>query len=403
MHYIDEDQNPDEETQAGSAASDATNADSDEEGMEDQPNSDEGGSGTGENDVEPETQTKAFNEVINAEMAQVEDSDVDESFKTSVLDELKGIFGELHLAKGQLIYIVVVLALVGSLIAGSFVFLFRFLGDDVGNVVAEKPKQEADSGPGFWQKLRDKIPDIGFGGEKNNEDSQDSDGDKPGSNPDRNQETSVVTEVGTDEARPLVDAVNSIEGLDRALIPFVPNIYIVLNALNEQENNQDLLAYYVRTFRQVRNIFNTDLFALLNNANDRKATFDQYLLDFKGYNAEVLLAYEDLRQEVEKLTETLTRIENLEQEIETNYINQAEALNSSILRAELVRFQELAKRRVVIRSELKAREQILNRYEDALPLISQKILAVEANKDAFIKGVKVTEFRQIDLDLVISE
>jgi hypothetical protein len=106
---------------------------------------------------------------------------------------------------------------------------------------------------------------------------------------------------------------------------------------------------------------------------------------------------------VEKLTETLTRIENLEQEIETNYINQAEALNSSILRAELVRFQELAKRRVVIRSELKAREQILNRYEDALPLISQKILAVEANKDAFIKGVKVTEFRQIDLDLVISE
>jgi hypothetical protein len=403
MHYIDEDQNPDEETQAGSAASDATNADSDEEGMEDQPNSDEGGSGTGENDVEPETQTKAFNEVINAEMAQVEDSDVDESFKTSVLDELKGIFGELHLAKGQLIYIVVVLALVGSLIAGSFVFLFRFLGDDVGNVVAEKPKQEADSGPGFWQKLRDKIPDIGFGGEKNNEDSQDSDGDKPGSNPDRNQETSVVTEVGTDEARPLVDAVNSIEGLDRALIPFVPNIYIVLNALNEQENNQDLLAYYVRTFRQVRNIFNTDLFALLNNANDRKATFDQYLLDFKGYNAEALLAYEDLRQEVEKLTETLTRIENLEQEIETNYINQAEALNSSILRAELVRFQELAKRRVVIRSELKAREQILNRYEDALPLISQKILAVEANKDAFIKGVKVTEFRQIDLDLVISE
>jgi hypothetical protein len=159
----------------------------------------------------------------------------------------------------------------------------------------------------------------------------------------------------------------------------------------------------VRTSRQVRNIFNTDLFALLNNANDRKATFDQYLLDFKGYNAEALLAYEDLRQEVEKLTETLTRIENLEQEIETNYINQAEALNSSILRAELVRFQELAKRRVVIRSELKAREQILNRYEDALPLISQKILAVEANKDAFIKGVKVTEFRQIDLDLVISE
>jgi len=168
MHYIDEDQNLDGEMEADSAESDAVSSDVDEEGMEDQSNPDDSSSETQDTELDPEEQKKAFNEVINAEMAQVEDNDGEESFKTSVLDELKGILGELHLAKGQLIYIVVVLALVGSLIAGSFVFLFRFLGDDVGNVVAEKPKQEADAGPGFWQKLRDKIPDFGFGGDEDN-------------------------------------------------------------------------------------------------------------------------------------------------------------------------------------------------------------------------------------------
>lgn len=167
--------------------------------------------------------------------------------------------------------------------------------------------------------------------------------------------------------------------------------------------SENRLSYFLRSFRKVRNIFNTELFSYLSQATDRGQAFDVFILQFKGANEEAKLAYEDLRQEVAELTLRVEKLRADAQILENQFFEDLDGLNSENIPEKLKAFQEVAARRDIASSELKARQSIADRYAKALPAIETKIQATEINRDAFVKGVQVVDYKQVDLDLIISE
>lgn len=164
------------------------------------------------------------------------------------------------------------------------------------------------------------------------------------------------------------------------------------------ENN---LSYFVRTYRKVRNIYNTDVFNYLSTVPDRKKGFDQFLIQFKGAFEEFKLANEDLQQEIAVLTARLEQIQVQTTELENKFFGDLDNLESEKLPETLQAFQEISQKRTIVLSELKARESVFEKYKKAVPIIEEKIAAISVNEDPFVKGVKVVDFAGVDLDLVI--
>lgn len=173
-----------------------------------------------------------------------------------------------------------------------------------------------------------------------------------------------------------------------------------LGAADLRENR---LSFYVRTYRQVRNIFNTDLYSYLARVPDRSEGFNVFLLQFKGANEQAKLAYEELRQEIADIEARVSRLRQEASNVENRFFDALDNLESEFIQERLRAFQEVSARRDLAISELKARQAIAAIYSRALPLIETKITAIELNRDPFVAGVRVVDFRQVDLDLIIRQ
>lgn len=171
----------------------------------------------------------------------------------------------------------------------------------------------------------------------------------------------------------------------------------LIGTAQKQENK---LSEYVRIYRELRAVFNTDLFAYLSVVDDRTKGFEEYLTRFKGVNQKMLLSREDLLFEIAEYRGRLQAVEAELIVLEGSFFGELEALNSEVLPSLLAAFQEVGKRQVVINSELKARQSVLDRYNSATGIVADRIQAIELNRDAFVKGVQVVDYKNIDLDLI---
>jgi hypothetical protein len=167
-----------------------------------------------------------------------------------------------------------------------------------------------------------------------------------------------------------------------------------------QENR---LSYYLRTYRKVRNIYNTDLFSYLSQVPNRNKGFEAFLVQFKGSLEESRLAYESLREEIAQYEGRVKKLQEDAAAIETAFFDSLDGLESEVIAERLKAFQDISQKKDIANAELKARQAIAEKYTKAIPLIESKIKAIEVNKDPFVKGVQVVDYEQIDLDLIITK
>ena len=167
------------------------------------------------------------------------------------------------------------------------------------------------------------------------------------------------------------------------------------------EISEDRLSYFVRTYRKIRNLYNTDLFNYLSVIPDRKKGYDQFVIQLKGSFEELKIANEDIQQEIAQLKARSDSLTQQTTELENQFFGDLDELKSENLPDTLQAFQEISQKKTIVLSELKARESIAAKLGKAIPLVEAKIKAIELNQDPFVKGVKVVDFDNVDLDLVV--
>ena len=287
------------------------------------------------------------------------------------------------------IFLGIVLCFIAGVVISFYYLLSLFASQpediDVNNQPPENiVEEQVDEGPGLWEKItgwfgggdkdvdEPEVPVVDQGSEEDEQDVEEPSG--------------VVTsgEVGNDKPEVLES-----EAIELG--------YIV--GIGEQSTNS--LSAYVRTYRELRAVFNTDLFAYLSVVEDRESAYDEYLLRFKGTYQKALNSIQDLEVEILEYRNRVARVEAELEEVENMFFGEVEALNSEAVPELLKTFQEVGRQEVVITSELKARQAILDRYNNVENVVADRITAIELNRDAFIKGVQVVDYRNIDLDLVV--
>jgi len=328
---------------------------------------------------------------------EVDEQDVDyhpEEFDQGVAGRVDSMMKDLNLSRKHFVIFAGCFTLLIVGIIFSFIFLFSLFGGEPEEVVVEPTVVEEEK-EGFFNRLfgggkdePEEMPEAEPEEKPEEELEEDEEGQEPASDVDEEERSTVTPAVETGGPPAKVHITNSI----RASVFY-----------GESEISEDRLAYYVRTYRRVRNIFNTDLFSFLNTVPDRGEGYDAFLTQFKGANEQAKLAFEDLRQEIADFENRLAALNEEANLIESQFFDAMDELESEALPELLSAFQDITFRRDVVKSELNARVAIGEKYQSALPFIEEKIRAIEANRDAFVKGVRVVEFEQVDLDLVIEE
>jgi hypothetical protein len=332
---------------------------------------------------------------------EADEEEVEDAKKFGMDSGLESFLDQMNITKSQFFTVLSLCFGLLILIIVSFYFLFKVFGNtqeqvkvlEVTNpvVVEESKITESDDGESFVDKIVDWLPFVG------KKEKVDEPADKPTEKPVENEEVSDDEKV--DEKEEV-----SIPASEIGKTPTVSVNSSAIQASNRIGYNslsEGKLAYFLATYRKVRNIFNTDLLSYLSQVPDRNAAFEAYLIQFKGANEEVKLAQEQLRQEIAELELRVDKLKEDAAVVENKFFDSLDTLNSETIQSDLNAFQEISRKRDLANSELKARVAIADRYKKALPAIETKIIAIEANKAPFVKGVQVIDFKQVDLDLII--
>lgn len=308
---------------------------------------------------------------------QDEDEAIDDEFSDpSFVGRVRMLMNELNLGKKQIVFILIFLGGLIFAIIFSFRILFSFLGSNPDEIDVQNesdPVQVEEEKEGFFSRI--------FGGNDDN--------------------NNVDVDVDVDVERDSTTVTPAKELGQNFDVDFESQSIRTILRLGEAEIVEDRLGYYVRTYRKLRNIFNTDLFSYLDVVEDREESFNAYLIQFKGANEQLKLAHNDLLTEIASFKTRLENVQNDAALVEEEFFVALDELDSERIPELLDAFQDASTKRDIVKSELKAREAILAKYSKAMSVIEDRITAIELNSDAFIKGVKVIDYEQVDLDLVI--
>ncbi|QQR55251.1 hypothetical protein IPG41_01685 [Candidatus Peregrinibacteria bacterium] len=172
--------------------------------------------------------------------------------------------------------------------------------------------------------------------------------------------------------------------------------------LGLEGNGDDALQKHIHDFSKVYESAQVDVNELLNRSSDRREALQEYVQELNFYHRSALQSREVLLSEVETLTRAFSTVETNKDEREAVFFEELEELDAYASTAALDAFVGYGQELIRLRAHYFAREKLLAYYEQIIPYVENKLLDIELNEEALVKGIRVVEVEGSDLDLIES-
>ncbi len=159
----------------------------------------------------------------------------------------------------------------------------------------------------------------------------------------------------------------------------------------------------VEIFEAAYRTYQLNLPQFLNRADDREEAIDQYSSELRHALSLNNSRYETLLAHRASLQRAQSEVEAQSSEFEDDFSTRFQELDALGSEAALNRFISSAQSGVEIEAQLKAFNRLIDLYEELEPLLSARILDVDLNREALVKGVEVIDVENSDLDLILDE
>ena len=162
----------------------------------------------------------------------------------------------------------------------------------------------------------------------------------------------------------------------------------------------DRIEVYIDTIRQIQSALNTNINAVLDASADRRASLDRLIKDFDA----LYVRSQELGGLAAKEVLTLqTQVAPARDR--TNTFQKSFNANLAVFlpresRKALEDFIQASKEEVELRAQLGAVTQIDKLYQVALVKLAARIKDIKANQEALVKGVKVFDIKNSDIDII---
>ena len=158
-----------------------------------------------------------------------------------------------------------------------------------------------------------------------------------------------------------------------------------------------------RLLGQISNTLSVDVFAYLNQAENRSDALDNFINLLETLNTKALARTQDLTSVINFLQANFQSQEVTIGLTEAAFFENLGIFDGENAEEELGQFIGLQKEQSEVRAKMGAYEGLRDYYEFFLPKLDNLIRAINANRDPLIAGVKVVEIQNMTLPLIIRE
>jgi hypothetical protein len=165
--------------------------------------------------------------------------------------------------------------------------------------------------------------------------------------------------------------------------------------------NQQKFVKDLALLRKMQNIFETDIYALLDLASDRRASLEQFIADYDGVIQEAEFALSTVEVDIALLQ---TRFDAAAAEVETQelaFFDNLDALMGQRAYNNLQLFINASKETSGIKADFNAKTTVRDMLLNSLYYLEPRREDIVSNKEALVKGVRVFDIAGSDIEAII--
>ena len=154
---------------------------------------------------------------------------------------------------------------------------------------------------------------------------------------------------------------------------------------------------------RMSNTLSVDIFAYLNQSDNRADTLDNYLNLLETLRDKAQARSMELTSQINFLSANFQAQEKSIKLSEDAFFENIKIFDGQNAETQLAQFIGLEQEQSEVRAKMGAYKGLKDYYDYFLPLINNLITAIRANRDPLIAGVKVVEIQNMTLPLIIRE
>ena len=162
-----------------------------------------------------------------------------------------------------------------------------------------------------------------------------------------------------------------------------------------------LLSADVRLIAEMENAFNTDVYLLLNQSTNRRKTLDEHIEMLENLVQRGDSAFFQIENDLIVLDEEFRLLNQQKESIEQLYFSSLDNNESEFAFEYFEQFVDLSQRMVAVRAEFKAKDYLRGRYVRVDRFLKPRVRDIKSNYEALIKGVRVFDIENSDIDAII--
>ena len=158
-----------------------------------------------------------------------------------------------------------------------------------------------------------------------------------------------------------------------------------------------------KMLKQISNTLSVDIFAYLNQSDDRATSLDNYIHLLEAHLENAQRRSAELSSKINFLSQNFEAQERSIGLTEEAFFENLQIFNGENAEVELADFIGLQQEQTEVRAKIGAYQKLKDYYDFFIPRLENMLKSIKANRDPLIAGVKVVEIQNMTLPLIIRE
>lgn len=171
--------------------------------------------------------------------------------------------------------------------------------------------------------------------------------------------------------------------------------------IGTSETDTERFVRYVAVLRAMQNIYDTDVYALLDRTLDRRGEMEAHLRKMNDLLVEAEIIFNEVNLILDSLDEAYGVVGLNRDSAENQFFNSSEGLYGEEAYRELGDFVDYSQEAVEIKAYFNAYKILRDMYLNSINVLNPRYEDIALNKEAIIKGIRVFDVQGSDIDAII--
>ena len=171
--------------------------------------------------------------------------------------------------------------------------------------------------------------------------------------------------------------------------------------LMDEKSIVNMFVEYVEVLKKMQNLYNVDVYALLDRTSQRETVLTDYLEDLTEVRDEARNTFTVLKTNIDDLKVSYNSLGPDKDKFEVDFFVSLESLEAEKSDYLLKAFVDASQKQVALKARVAALEKLAGYFENAFRKLERRISAVEQNREALVRGIRVVEVPGAGIDLII--